>query len=56
MNKNPVKREDILEIYVDGASRGNPGPAAYGFIFIKKNEIIHQKSAFIGNKTNNTAE
>lgn len=56
MKKNPVKREDILEIYVDGASRGNPGPAAYAFIFIKENEIIHQKSAFIGNKTNNTAE
>ena len=56
MKKNPVKRGDILEVYVDGASRGNPGPAAYAFIFIKENEIIHQKSAFIGNKTNNTAE
>jgi len=56
MKKNPVKRGDILEVYVDGASRGNPGPAAWAFIFVKNEEIIHQKSAYIGHTTNNLAE
>ena len=52
-----MKKEDIMEIYVDGASRGNPGPAAYAFIFIKKgNGIIHQGYGFIGDQTNNVAE
>ena len=56
MTINPVKRGDILEIYVDGASRGNPGPAAWSFIFVKDNQTIHQKSGYLGNATNNTAE
>ena len=25
MNRSPVKKGDTLKIYVDGASRGNPG-------------------------------
>ena len=45
-----------LEVYTDGASRGNPGPAAYGFIFVKNNEIIFEDSRTIGKTTNNTAE
>lgn len=54
---NPVKRGEVLEIYVDGASRGNPGPAAWACIFIKYNgERIYQKSEYIGHKTNNMAE
>jgi ribonuclease HI len=56
MKEHPVKRGDLLEIYVDGASRGNPGPAAYGFIFVNRDKIIYQNSGYIGNKTNNTAE
>ena len=45
-----------LDVYTDGASRGNPGPAAYGFIFVKNNEIIFEDSRTIGKTTNNTAE
>lgn len=45
-----------VKIYSDGASRGNPGPAAYGFIFIKDNEVNYKESGFIGKKTNNQAE
>lgn len=56
MEINPVKKKDILEIYVDGASRGNPGPAAWSFIFVKDSQTIHQKSDYVGNATNNTAE
>jgi len=56
MNKNLIKSEDILEIYVDGACRKNPGPASYAFLFVKNDEVIHQKSEFIGMGTNNIAE
>ena len=45
-----------LEIYTDGASRGNPGPAAYAFIFVRHGSVIFEESSFIGNATNNTAE
>ena len=51
-----VKRDDILEIYTDGASRGNPGPAAIAFIFVKDGEIIYRYSDYIGEATNNVAE
>ncbi len=46
-----------LIIYTDGASRGNPGPASYGFvIFDRKGKLIHQAGEFIGKATNNVAE
>jgi ribonuclease HI len=45
-----------LKIYVDGASRGNPGPAASAFILVYKNKILHEGCDFIGKATNNTAE
>ena len=47
---------NILKIYTDGAARGNPGPAAYAFIFVDDNDIIHKGSGFLGTTTNNTAE
>ncbi|MHA1105356.1 MAG: ribonuclease HI family protein [Promethearchaeota archaeon] len=46
----------FLKIYVDGAARGNPGPAASAFIFVYKNKILHEGCDFIGKATNNTAE
>ena len=45
-----------LDVYTDGASRGNPGPAAYGFIFVRNNEIIFEDAGTLGTTTNNTAE
>jgi ribonuclease HI len=45
-----------LKIYTDGASRGNPGPASIAFVIVKEDEVIHQKSEFIGKATNNQAE
>ena len=56
MNKIIIKRRDTLKIYTDGAARGNPGPAAYAFLFVYKDEIIHQAFGYIGTATNNTAE
>lgn len=46
-----------LTIYTDGASRGNPGPAAYGFVILDRaGNIIHKKGNAIGITTNNVAE
>jgi len=51
------KMENYIEIYTDGASRGNPGPAAFAFIFKnEKGKIFHKGYGYIGKKTNNSAE
>ncbi len=46
------------DLYVDGGSRGNPGPAACGMILIDplSGETIAEKSVFLGHTTNNAAE
>lgn len=46
-----------LIINTDGASKGNPGPAAYGYI-IKTDTgvILHQEGKALGETTNNFAE
>lgn len=47
----------ILRIYTDGASRGNPGPASYGFVIEDdKENILHKEGRIIGITTNNVAE
>ncbi|MFO8020411.1 MAG: ribonuclease HI family protein [Promethearchaeia archaeon] len=46
----------VLEIYTDGAARGNPGPAAIAFIFVKNNQIVENGSQYVGSATNNAAE
>lgn len=46
-----------LIIYTDGASRGNPGPASYGFtIQDETGHYLHKEGEYIGNTTNNMAE
>jgi ribonuclease HI len=49
-------RESEFFCYTDGASRGNPGPASYAFLVIKKDTILHEESGFLGVSTNNVAE
>ncbi|HBQ51009.1 hypothetical protein A3B42_00800 [Candidatus Daviesbacteria bacterium RIFCSPLOWO2_01_FULL_38_10] len=46
-----------LIIYTDGASRGNPGRASYGFtISDGENNLIYKEGKSIGITTNNVAE
>lgn len=46
-----------LIIFTDGASRGNPGPASYGYIiYARGGEILHQEGKTLGVTTNNVAE
>ncbi len=46
---------DIIEIYADGASRGNPGPAGAGAI-LRSGRWIKYISRYLGETTNNVAE
>jgi ribonuclease HI len=45
-----------LEIYIDGASKGNPGPSGIGVVICKNQETIKNISSYIGHATNNIAE
>lgn len=45
----------MIEVYIDGASAGNPGPSGAG-IFIKANGEVYRYSIPLGEMTNNEAE
>lgn len=45
-----------LDIYIDGAAKGNPGPAGIGVVILQDGQALKNISRFIGNKTNNVAE
>jgi ribonuclease HI len=45
-----------LEIYIDGASKGNPGPSGIGVVICRTGETVKNISSYIGNATNNVAE
>jgi ribonuclease HI len=52
-----AKGRPIMEISTDGASRGNPGPAAIGIVFgLKDGAPVAEHSEAIGRATNNVAE
>lgn len=43
-------------VYFDGASRGNPGPAAIGWVIVTSDGIVTEGNKTIGRTTNNQAE
>jgi len=43
-------------VYFDGAARGNPGPAAVGWVIVTNDGIVTEGSRTIGRATNNRAE
>jgi len=43
-------------LFCDGASRGNPGPGAYGYAILENEDIVFQEGATMGVVTNNVAE
>lgn len=43
-------------IYIDGAARGNPGPAGVGIYVTDGTNSIIKKGFYLGQKTNNQAE
>lgn len=46
----------ILSLYTDGGARGNPGPAAWGFVIYQDNKKVADGSGYLGSTTNNVAE
>ncbi len=45
-----------FKIYIDGASKGNPGPSGIGVVICRDGSTIKNIASFIGNATNNVAE
>ena len=46
-----------IDIFIDGASRGNPGPSGIGVVFFDDSKkAVKKLFKFIGNGTNNVAE
>lgn len=45
-----------LIIYSDGGARGNPGPAATGFVVYQDDQLMAKFGKAIGRATNNVAE
>ncbi len=56
LNKYVAKKTDVIEVFVDGGSRGNPGIAGGGFAAFKGGEKLLEGSEFYGEKTNNQSE
>jgi len=55
--KGPAGNSIELFIFIDGASRGNPGRAGAGvYITDREGKRIAEKGWFLGHKTNNEAE
>ena len=48
---------DKFIVFTDGGARGNPGPAALGYVIKnEKGETLKEHGEYIGEKTNNEAE
>lgn len=45
-----------LIIHIDGAARGNPGPAAFAYVMLHDGEPLLEESGTLGTATNNVAE
>lgn len=45
-----------LEIFIDGASKGNPGPSGVGVVICYQGETVKNIAEYIGNATNNISE
>jgi len=53
----PEQPLDVFTAEVDGASRGNPGPASYAVIIRRPDgSIVYQLGKYLGRATNNVAE
>lgn len=52
----PQLAQEPLRIFIDGASRGNPGPAGAGIFMSQAKKPVLAEGIFLGKKTNNQAE
>ena len=55
--ENAGREEQEVSLFIDGAARGNPGPAGIGVVFRNgTHETLREFCKFIGETTNNVAE
>jgi len=55
--KSSVKKKPALwRLYVDGASRNNPGPSGAGLCIFKDGRAVEKHGFYLGKRTNNQAE
>lgn len=53
----PAPGQDLLELHIDGASRGNPGEAGFGvFVTDAQGTEVASLYGYLGRATNNVAE
>ena len=45
-----------LQLFIDGASKGNPGHSGIGVVIVRNGQTIKNVSQYIGRATNNVAE
>lgn len=50
------KKVHQWKLYIDGASKNNPGPSGAGFCLFKDDVLVVQHGFFLGAMTNNQAE
>jgi len=48
--------KSLIALYIDGASRGNPGPSSVGCVIKRADKVIEEHGYYLGKKTNNQAE
>ncbi len=51
-----VTAADVVTLYTDGASRGNPGDAAWAYVIVQGGSVVASSSGYTGIATNNVAE
>jgi len=52
-----VKKETVIwKLFIDGASKNNPGPSGSGFVLKKNDDLVCGQGFYLGTKTNNQAE
>lgn len=49
-------KSEAVEIYIDGAARGNPGESGIGIFIKENNDKTREIKKYLGTKTNNQAE
>ena len=51
-----MSQSAVLTINIDGAARGNPGPAAFAYVIAREGRPVVEEAGRLGTATNNLAE
>src|SRR5437868_14364053 len=54
--EDAMSKSAVMTINIDGAARGNPGPAAYAYVITGEGHPVIEEAGCLGSATNNVAE